>query len=108
MFKDFEELNNKYEKNGLKERNENKIEKMTIEELKEKCKLNEKINYIKLEKHQQLLNTLENCHLQTSKVYKKINEEFQKNNIDRDLRDYIEKIMIEIQREITTTKENDY
>ena len=107
MFKDFEELNNKYEKNGLKERNEKKIEKMTIEELKEECRNIDKRRYIKSQKELQILDSLEYFQKQTSNIYKKINEEFQKNNIDRDLRDYIEKIMTEIHREINTIKEND-
>ena len=101
-----EELYIKYEKNGHKERIEKKIEKMTIEELKEECRNIDRRRYIKSQKELQLLDSLENCYKQTNEVYKKINEEFQKNKIDRDLRDYIEKIMTEIQREIKTIKEN--
>lgn len=105
---DIEELYNKYEENGHKERIEKKIEKMTIEELKEECRNIDKRRYIKSQKELQLLDSLEYFQKQTNNVYKKINEEFQENKIDRDLRDYIEKIMTEIQREIKTIEENDY
>lgn len=98
--KNYEELLLKYEENGHKERNEKKIEKMTIEELKKECKEMNKRTYIKEQEKNQLIDILEYISKQSNCVYKKINEEFQKNNIDRDLRDYIENIMTEIQRKI--------
>ncbi len=75
--------------------------------MKNESRNKDKRRYIKSQKELQLLDSLKYFQKQTNNVYKKINEEFQKNKIDRDLRDYIEKIMTEIQREIKTIKEND-
>ncbi len=106
MIKEFEELTRKYEENGLKELLEKELETLTKKQLKEKIKMESKIQYVKFEKHFKMLDNLENCYKQTNEVYKKINEEIQKNTINKDLKDYIEKNMLEIQKEIKTIKEN--
>lgn len=70
---------------------------MTLEELQEENeKLNRKCVVLKemynteLKEKFELEERLKKITKESNYIYEKINEEFKKNNIDRDLRDYIE------------------
>ncbi|MCT7512421.1 hypothetical protein [Aliarcobacter cryaerophilus] len=83
------------------------IKKMTKKELQEENEnLNSKylilksMNKEEQNENQNIKQKLKNIEKETENIYTIINEEFKKNNINRDLRDYIEKSLREIHFQI--------